>query len=68
MKNLGKFVIGIINTMKNLGMFVIVIIGGFMFLYGVYWVAKHGSYWLWYDDMVKTTVQEMVKPEALKGR
>ena len=37
------------------------------FLYGAYWVAKNGSYWLWYEDMVKGTVREMVKQEALKG-
>ena len=35
---------------------------------GTYWLAKHVSYWLWYDAMVKETIQEMVKPEALKGR
>jgi len=34
---------------------------------GLYWLAKHGSYWLWYEDMVKETIQEMVKTEALKG-
>ena len=37
------------------------------FLYGAYWLAKHGSYWLWYDDMVRETIREMVKQEALKG-
>ncbi|MBP8285125.1 MAG: hypothetical protein KAX46_14635, partial [Chromatiaceae bacterium] len=37
-------------------------------MFGAYWLAKHGSYWLWYDSMVKETIQEMVKPEALKGR
>ena len=37
------------------------------FFYGAYWVTKNGSYWLWYEDMVKGTVREMVKQEALKG-
>jgi hypothetical protein len=35
-------------------------------LWGGFWVAKHGSYAIWYRDMVRQTVQEMVKPEALK--
>lgn len=38
------------------------------FIYGAYWVAKNGSYWLWYEDMVKDTVREMVKQESLKHR
>ncbi len=37
------------------------------FLYGAYWLAKNGSYWLWYEDMVKDTIREMVKQEAMKG-
>lgn len=35
-------------------------------LYGAYWLVKNGSYWLWYEDMVKDTVREIVKEEALK--
>lgn len=35
-------------------------------LFGMYWLAKNGSYWLWYEDMVKETIREMVKQEALK--
>lgn len=54
--------------MKNFGLFVVFAIGFCLFLYGAYWVAKHGSYYLWYEDMVKATVQEMVKPEALTER
>jgi len=33
---------------------------------GGYWLAKHGSYWLWYEDMVKATIVEMVKGAALR--
>ena len=36
-----------------------------IFLYGSFWFAKNVSYWLWYEEMVKETVIEMVKPEAL---
>jgi len=38
-----------------------------VFLVGAYWLAKHASYWLWYEDMVKETIREMVKPAALRG-
>lgn len=37
-----------------------------LLIYGTWWLTKHGSYWLWYEDMVKSTVREMVKKEALK--
>jgi hypothetical protein len=35
-------------------------------IYGAFWVAKHGSYWLFYEDMVQENIRELVKPEALK--
>jgi hypothetical protein len=35
-------------------------------LFLLYSLAKHGSYALWYEDMVKETIQEMVKGDALK--
>lgn len=35
-------------------------------MYGGYWVLKNGSYYLWYEDMVKETIQEMVKEKSLK--
>ena len=34
--------------------------------YGIYWIAKHGSYFFFYEEMVKTTIREMIKPEYLK--
>ncbi len=43
------------------GVFLVLLVGG------SYWIAKHGSYYLWYEEMVKGTVQEMVKPECLIG-
>ena len=35
-------------------------------MYGVYWVAKTVSYQVFYKDMVKQTVIEMVKENALR--
>ena len=37
------------------------------FIYGSYWVTKNGSYWFFYEDMVKSTIQEAVKQDSLKG-
>ncbi len=36
-------------------------------IYGAYWLNKNGSYFLWYEDMVKDTIRGMVKAEALKN-
>ena len=36
------------------------------FIYGCYWIAKTVSYQIFYKDMVRETITEMVKPEALK--
>jgi len=35
-------------------------------IYCSYWIAKNVSYWFFYEDMVKQTIEELVKPEALK--
>jgi len=35
-------------------------------VYGSYWVAKTVSYTIFYEDMVKDTVRQMVKDECLK--
>lgn len=35
-------------------------------IYGMYWLMKHGSYWWWYEDLVKGTIKEMVDPQYLK--
>lgn len=51
--------------MKALGMF----IGGITFAgvvtYGMYWVTKTFSYWLFYEDMVKSTVGEVLRSQGL---
>jgi len=48
----------------------IMIIGGILLVlaltYGGYWIAKNVSYWLFYEDMVRETVTELVKQAALK--
>jgi hypothetical protein len=36
-------------------------------IYGSYWIAKHGSYFFFYEDMVKETITEMVDPKYLKA-
>lgn len=37
------------------------------FIYGSYWVAKTFSYKIFYEDMVKETVVEMVDGKYLKA-
>jgi len=37
-----------------------------LFIYGCYWIAKTVSYSIFYEDMVKQTIIEMVEPESLK--
>ena len=46
--------------------YILAIIAFVSFIYCAYFLAKNVSYYLWYDDMVKETVREMVKQEALK--
>ena len=53
--------------MKEIAMWVVTAALIRAVLIGAYWLAKRGSYWLWYEDMVKETIQEMVKAEALRG-
>ena len=36
-------------------------------LYGSYWVAKNISYWIFYEDMVKETIRELVDKKYLIG-
>jgi hypothetical protein len=42
------------------------IIAVIAFVAGMWWLAKHGSYWLWYEEMVINTIKDTVKPEFLK--
>lgn len=51
---------------KDIAVGIVSIAFSLLMIYGIYWVTKTGSYWLFYEDMVKQTVIEMVKPEALK--
>ena len=53
--------------MRTVALYFLGVLAICAFLYGAYWLAKNGSYWLWYEDMVKGTIREMVKQEALKG-
>jgi len=46
--------------------FVLFIIVMIFISYGAQEIAKTISYSWWYEDMVKETVREMVKPEYLK--
>ena len=36
------------------------------FIYGCYWIVKTVSYKIFYEDMVKDTIVEMIKPEYLR--
>jgi len=44
----------------------VLIIVGLAALYGVYWIAKTLSYTVFYEDMVKETIHELVKQSALR--
>jgi len=35
-------------------------------IYGMYWIVKSVSYWLFYEDMTRSTIVEMVKQTALR--
>jgi len=55
--------------MKNLKLISMIIVGIIVFcffIYGAYWAAKTISYKIFYEDMVRTTIVEMVKPNTLK--
>jgi hypothetical protein len=34
-------------------------------IFGMAYIAKHLSYWWWYEDLVKETIKEMVAPDSL---
>jgi len=56
--------------MKNINQILLSIVGivvFIFFIYGCYWVVKTVSYGVFYEDMVKSTVIEMVNPEVLKS-
>jgi hypothetical protein len=51
--------------MKQMAMWGSGIVLAALFIWGASWLAKHGSYAIWYEDMVKETVREMVIQKAL---
>ena len=54
------------NQMNKVIWYIAAIVGCLTVIYGFYWLLKTGSYWLFYEDMVKDTINEMVKKVALK--
>lgn len=52
--------------MKEILRFLMIAILICFFIYCMYWLAKNGSYFFFYEDMVKETIKEMVKPEYLR--
>lgn len=54
------------NTKGNVAGGIIGFILGCCLIYGIYWLAKTVSYNLFYEDMVRQTITEMVKKDSLK--
>jgi len=52
--------------MKNVLIWIAILATVCLLIWGGWWLAKTVSYKLWYEDMVKETITEMIKPEALK--
>jgi hypothetical protein len=52
--------------MKKLTMVLTGILLWCLLIYGGYWICKHVSYAVFYEDMVKQTIVEMVKLDSLK--
>ena len=51
---------------ERLLIFILGFVIGCVVIYGCYWFFKVFSYWLFYEDMVKQTINEVVKSVALK--
>ncbi len=52
--------------MKDILWFVIGFAAFLLVAFGLYWLIKNVSYWIFYEDMVRETITQMVKPEYLK--
>lgn len=52
--------------MKDIIVVIVSICAVILFIYGAYRIAKHGSYFFFYESMVRQTITEMVKEEALR--
>ncbi len=37
-----------------------------LFICGSYWIAKHVSYWAFYEEMVQDTIVEQVRYDCLR--
>jgi predicted acyltransferase len=53
------------EVIKIIAMSLLALLISATIIYGCYWVAKSVSYAIFYEDMVRATVSEMVKPEYL---
>lgn len=51
---------------KQILLWSVVVIAICSFIYFMYWIAKAGSYAFFYEDMVRGTIEEMVKAGSLK--
>ena len=55
------------DDVKIIALSVVSIVAFLFFIYGAYWVAKNVSYAIFYEDMVKETIVEMVDGKYLKS-
>lgn len=51
---------------KTITAWIIAIVFVLTLMYSCFWLAKHGSYMLFYEDMVRETIKEIVNEGALK--
>jgi hypothetical protein len=58
-----KFFLWLENNMFVFWIFAILIV--LTLIFGMAYIAKHLSYWWWYEDLVKETIKEMVAPDSL---
>lgn len=54
-----------LKDIRGIGMVAVGIVAVCFFIYGCYWAAKTMSYNIFYEDMVRASISEMVKPESL---
>jgi len=54
------------DVKERLLIFILGFVIGCVVIYSCYWFFKVFSYWLFYEDMVKQTINEVVKSIALK--
>ena len=54
------------GIMKNITAHLALIVVVIFLIYGVYWAGKTLTYSLFYESIVKQTIEEMVKENSLK--